>query len=134
VDLQRCSPPQGRLEPAPRTSLRAPDAAGETQDSWDGFWGTDERYYTRCTRSDGSELWYRITDQVEPGVLAFRRTSYVSVRRTPAVAYIAQKAAAQLIPTHDTNDARGKLSQDSGRKFVRVGRIQGKSVIVGVVR
>ena len=60
VYLLPCNPPIGALEPAPRTSLRA-DTAREW---WDGFWcDGDERYYTRCSRFDGSTQWYRFADE-----------------------------------------------------------------------
>jgi hypothetical protein len=63
VQLLPCVPPSGSLEPAPRTSLRA----DSPQEHWEGFWGvTDERYYTRCVRDDGTEQWYRLVDEA-PG-------------------------------------------------------------------
>ncbi|HEU4993660.1 MAG TPA: hypothetical protein VFT29_02535 [Gemmatimonadaceae bacterium] len=59
MHLSPCSPPQGSLESAPRTSLRA----DTPHESWDGFWClADEGYYTRCRRSDGTEQWYRIAE------------------------------------------------------------------------
>jgi len=60
VYLIPCNPPSGRLEAAPRTSLRTNTA----QEWWDGFWcDGDERYYTRCSRFDGSTQWYRFADE-----------------------------------------------------------------------
>lgn len=61
VQLLPCNKPQGALETAPRTSLRN-DTAHER---WEGFWClADERYYTRCVRTDGSQQWFRIVDQM----------------------------------------------------------------------
>ena len=73
MHLRPCSRPSGSLESAPRTSLRA-DAAHER---WEGYWCVaDEDYYTRCIRSDGTEQWFRIADEmrvvVEPRVLTLR--------------------------------------------------------------
>lgn len=58
VHLISCNPPVGTLERAPATSLGTPSQG----DNWEGFWGGDERYYTRCRRADGSEQWFRIDD------------------------------------------------------------------------
>jgi hypothetical protein len=60
VRLLPCQPPNGSLEPAPRTSLRK-----DTRDErWDGFWCiADERYYARCTSAHGVEQWYRVFDE-----------------------------------------------------------------------
>src|SRR5437868_2517995 len=76
VHLLSCDRPQGPLESAPRTSLRE-DSAHE---HWEGFWNlADEGYYTRCTRSDGSQQWFQVIDEasgrdVESArVLRFRR-------------------------------------------------------------
>jgi hypothetical protein len=61
VRLLPCARPSGILESAPRTSLRA-DSADE---SWDGFWSVaDGSYHARCTRSDGSQQWFRIADEL----------------------------------------------------------------------
>jgi len=63
VQLLSCPKPAGSLETAPPTSLRA-DSADER---WDGFWSVaDERYYARCTRTDGTEHWFRLVDEM-PG-------------------------------------------------------------------
>src|SRR5204863_9406392 len=60
VHLLPCSPPTGRLEPAPRTSLRADSA----QERWEGWWDVgDESYYARSIRADGSDQWYRFADE-----------------------------------------------------------------------
>lgn len=58
VHLVPCHPPVGELDGAPRTSLSENSAS----ESWDGFW-SEERYYTRCTRDDGSVQWYRVADE-----------------------------------------------------------------------
>jgi hypothetical protein len=63
VQLLPCVRPNGSLESAPRTSLRA----DSPQERWEGFWCvSDERYYTRCVRDDGSEQWFRLVDEA-PG-------------------------------------------------------------------
>ena len=60
MHLVACPRPIGVLEDAPRTSLRQ-ESDGER---WDGFWcAGDEGYYTRCTRRDGSEEWFRMDDE-----------------------------------------------------------------------
>lgn len=60
MQLLPCVRPNGSLESAPHTSLRA----DTPQERWDGFWcETDERYYTRCVRGDGAEQWYRLVDE-----------------------------------------------------------------------
>jgi len=70
VQLLPCQPPQGQLESAPRTSLRA-DTAHER---WEGFWSvTDESYYTRCVRTDGTEAWFRFADEETRLVVADER-------------------------------------------------------------
>ena len=52
-------PPAGTLEAAPRTALRENSA----REQWDGFWCVeDDRYYARCTRSNGGVQWFRIAD------------------------------------------------------------------------
>jgi hypothetical protein len=71
VDLQLSQPPHGTLERAPTTALRPQtrdiDAANE---QWDGFWCVqDDRYYARCTRSDGIVEWYAIRDAVSDTVV-----------------------------------------------------------------
>src|SRR5687767_1470584 len=58
VHLVPCHPPVGELDGAPRSSLSENSAS----ESWDGFW-SEERYYTRCTRADGSVQWYRVADE-----------------------------------------------------------------------
>src|SRR5580704_10712810 len=45
MNLVACEAPQGVLDAAPATSLRQ-DSSTER---WTGFWGTDDRYYARCT-------------------------------------------------------------------------------------
>ena len=62
MHLLRCNPPSGLLEPAPRTSLHS-DSADE---AWEGFWCVaDEGYYTRCTRSDGAQEWFRFAPEAD---------------------------------------------------------------------
>lgn len=125
VDLFPCSRPQGRLEQAPRTSLRA----DTMHEKWEGFWSlADERYYTRCTHSDGSQKWYCIGDTRRTGILALGRTSYVSVRRAWYV---------------NVRDERRKLTNDVPRPLtnhvprtltrMRVSRVGGRSILVGRV-
>jgi hypothetical protein len=79
VHLVASNPPAGSLEVAPRTGLRESTA----REQWDGFWCVeDDRYYARCTRSNGSVQWYRIADarvrvRREARVLPLRRMAYV---------------------------------------------------------
>jgi hypothetical protein len=93
VHLIHCSAPIGVLEPAPRTSL-IECLDGE---AWDGFWSVgDERYYTRRTRANGRQQWFRFADEEvalrrsrEPRVLPFRRKGggqpFFSARQTMVV-------------------------------------------------
>lgn len=70
MQLTRCNPPSGPLEPAPSSSLREA-AAGER---WEGFWcADDERHYTRRTRANGAVEWYRIAEAEEPRRFRARR-------------------------------------------------------------
>ena len=79
------------LEPAPRTSL----GVSQDGDAWDGFWSVgDERYYTRRTRANGRQDWFRFADEEvairrsrEPRVLPLRRKGQplFSARRTMVV-------------------------------------------------
>jgi hypothetical protein len=60
VHLVASLPPAGTLEVAPRTALREQS----TREQWDGFWCVeDDRYYARCTRSNGTIQWYRYADE-----------------------------------------------------------------------
>lgn len=81
VQLLPCQRPSGSLESAPRTSLRDDSEHGQ----WEGFWSiADEGYYTRCTRGDGSEQWYRVCDEPRTGILPFRLAALVpAATRTP---------------------------------------------------
>jgi hypothetical protein len=90
VHLIHCNAPTGVLEPAPRTSLsQCLDGA------WDGFWSVrDERYYTRRTRANGRQEWFRFADEEvairrsrEPRVLPLRRKGQplFSARQTMVV-------------------------------------------------
>jgi hypothetical protein len=91
VHLIHCSAPSGVLEPAPRTSL----SDGQDGDAWEGFWSVgDERYYTRRTRTNGRQEWFRFADEEvalrrsrEPRVLPLRRKGqpFYSARRTMLV-------------------------------------------------
>ena len=93
MHLVPCPQPTGELDGAPRTSL-AEDSASER---WDGFWG-EERYYARCTRTDGSVQWFTIADSHRM-VLPFRRASYGSVRRESfLVSYVARRALTDTAP------------------------------------
>jgi hypothetical protein len=63
VHLVASLPPAGTLEVAPRTALREQS----TREQWDGFWCVeDDRYYARCTRSNGTIQWYRYADERAP--------------------------------------------------------------------
>lgn len=85
MHLVPCARPSGVLEEAPSTSLRQ-EAEGER---WDGFWcAGDEGYYTRCTRPDGSEQWFRVADEasvptpVDVAVLPLRSRAITARGRT----------------------------------------------------
>ena len=118
MHLLPCNHPQGSLESAPCTSLRAPRARLDSpQDRWEGFWRVaDERYYTRCIRADGTAQWYRIADIRATKILRFR-PSLVSVRRTYVM----------------TNDARRTLTRDV-RRTVLLGRYGQRSIFVRTTR
>jgi hypothetical protein len=74
VQLLPCPRPSGSLESAPRTSLRDDSERGQ----WEGFWSVaDGRYYTCCTRSNGTEQWYRVSDEPKSDILPFRRAPLV---------------------------------------------------------
>ena len=79
MHLLPCKRPEGPLESAPRTGLRA-----DTKDErWEGYWASDERYFARCVERSGREYWYRIVDTLaDPKVLVFRREAAPAVRRT----------------------------------------------------
>ena len=85
MHLVPSTPPTGTLEVAPRTALRE----STSREQWDGFWCVDDdRYYARCSRSDGTVRWFRIAEarvrvRRDARVLPLRRLTYVSaVRRT----------------------------------------------------
>jgi hypothetical protein len=64
--LVPCSPPTEPLDAAPRTALLRDLEPGA---DWEGFWSrATDAYYTRCTTSEGSTHWYRISDDSEPGL------------------------------------------------------------------
>ena len=68
MHLVSCARPNEPLEDAPRTSLLTESPTG----SWKGFWSTTEDgYYTRCTREDGTEEWFTLVeDATEASTLA----------------------------------------------------------------
>lgn len=60
VHLLPCERPQGTLESAPRTSLRA----DTVRERWEGYWcDTDEGYYARCVGPDGTDQWFRFGEE-----------------------------------------------------------------------
>ena len=64
--LVPCSPPTEPLDAAPRTALLRDFEPGA---DWEGFWSrSNDAYYTRCTTSEGSTHWYRISDDSEGGL------------------------------------------------------------------
>jgi hypothetical protein len=64
--LVPCSPPTEPLDAAPRTALLRDLEPGT---DWEGFWSrSTDGYYTRCTTSEGSTQWYRISDDSEGGL------------------------------------------------------------------
>jgi hypothetical protein len=64
MNLVACDAPAGALDEAPHTALRQ-DTSTER---WQGFWADDDRYYARCTTTDGAASWYRLDDGVDAGV------------------------------------------------------------------
>ena len=126
VELLPCNRPQGRLEHAPRTSL----CADTVHEKWDGFWSlADERYYTRCTRSDGSQQWYRISD-TRRGILPLRRASHPPASRVPGVRrawYVNVREERRTV----TNEAPRNLTNEGPRTQMLVARVGGRSVLVG---
>lgn len=107
VDLFSCNRPQGPLESAPRTSLRADSA----EERWEGFWcGTDDRYYARCVRADGTEQWHCFGESPAKrrwSSVAVRGPSYVSVRRTSTGdTEHAPRTLTPVVPRTLTLDAR----------------------------
>ena len=113
VDLISCNRPQGPLESAPRTSLRADSA----EERWEGFWCvTDDRYYARCVRADGAEQWHSFGESSARGRWSrnVRGASYVSVRGTLSVrrtSYVSVRGMSSV----DTQDARRTLTPDAPR-------------------
>jgi len=78
VHLLPCNRPQGTLESAPRTSLRE----DSSHERWEGFWCvSDEGYYARCVRTDGSDQWYRFADDVALSQVAGARVLPLRRRR-----------------------------------------------------
>ena len=64
--LVPCSAPTEPLDSAPRTALLGDLEPGT---DWEGFWSrSTDAYYTRCTTSEGSTHWYRISDDSEGGL------------------------------------------------------------------
>jgi hypothetical protein len=97
VDLYRSLPPQGTLERAPRTALQ-PRTRGvdEAREQWEGFWCVeDDRYYARCTLSDGSVEWYSIRD--EGNAAAPRRARRPPYRRPLATIAFVSRADASVV-------------------------------------
>lgn len=106
MHLVPCARPSGVLEEAPRTSLRE-ESAGER---WDGFWcAGDEGYYTRCTRGDGSEEWFRMADE---GIAASAGDAAVLPLRSRAAT---ARGRTMLFVTGSVN-ARGVLVGTAHRK------------------
>lgn len=119
VQLLPCNRPTGILESAPRTSLRA-DSAHER---WEGFWSvSDEGYYTRCVRDDGSQQWYRVADEVsnesitDSRVIPFRRRK---------VTHDSRRTLTFDVPRTLTHDAR---------QMLLISRPGQRPILVGVSR
>jgi len=62
MNLVACEAPTGALDAAPQTALRQ-DSSTER---WTGFWGTDDRYYARCTTTAGDVAWFCFDPPVAP--------------------------------------------------------------------
>jgi hypothetical protein len=133
VHLLPCSPPNGSLEPAPRTSLRTDSA----QERWEGFWClADDRYYARCVRADGTEQWHCFADKPAKGRWArnVRGASYVNVRGTSYVSvrgptFVATQDARRTL----TQVARRTLTLDA-RRTILVGKYGQRALLVRMVR
>jgi len=143
VDLLPCNRPQGQLESAPRTSLRADSA----QERWEGFWCvTDDRYYALCVRADGTEQWHCFGESAAKGRWSrsgnVRGTSYVSVRGPSSVSVRCTRPV-------DTQHARRTLTPDAprtltpvvprtltldARRTILVGKYGQRSLLVRLVR
>jgi hypothetical protein len=133
VHLFPCSPPNGSLEPAPRTSLRSDSA----QEQWQGFWCVaDDRYYARCLSSDGSVQWHRYGD--EPAKRRWdkhvRGPTYVSVRRPSSVdTHDAPRTLTRVARRTLTQAASRTLTLDA-RRTVLVGKFGQRAFLVRLVR
>lgn len=114
VHLLPCNRPIGTLESAPRTSLRA----DSSHERWDGFWSDrDGRYYTRCTRDNGSEQWYRFGEE------SARIASRVSARET------------RVLPMRPRSRALGaERAQSNVQRMLLVSRDGGRPILVGTSR
>jgi hypothetical protein len=68
--LVACEAPSGALDAAPQTALRQ-DSSTEC---WTGFWGTDDRYYARCTTTgEGATdqvAWFCFEEEAVGGGIA----------------------------------------------------------------
>jgi hypothetical protein len=61
------------------------------RERWDGFWCVvDERYYTRCTRRDGSTQWFRIAEEAIT-VRQLREARVLPMRRRADQASVARR-------------------------------------------
>lgn len=61
MNLVACEAPTGALDAAPQTALRQ-DSSTER---WTGFWGTDDRYYARCTTTAGDVAWFCFAEEFQ---------------------------------------------------------------------
>ena len=85
--LSPCHRPDGALEPAPLTALRAGGADSE----WQGFWAGDDRYYARHEAPDGGVQWYRLHDEWRD--IVAEDAAAPRARRSAAVLEIASSGA-----------------------------------------
>jgi hypothetical protein len=58
--------------------------ADSAQERWEGYWDvSDESYYARCVRADGSDQWYRVADEHHEATV--RGDARVLVLRRPGI-------------------------------------------------
>jgi hypothetical protein len=98
------------------------------QGAWTGYWSTtDEGYYARCQRPDGSEEWFRM---YEEGI-GIRATPLASVAAIPAAPL--RSAAARAVGMDDTTRARAQrrvmllLARSTSARGILVGSARPKS-------
>ncbi len=111
MNLVACDAPAGVLDRAPHTALRQ-DTSTE---NWDGFWGSDDRYYARCTTSGGRVNWFRLDDGGDEAA--------------PAIDVPQPSVAALPVPSPAASAIAGRHTV-----VFRVGRSASHGCVIGVRR